>query len=50
MADGYDMATVTRVLKMVRMNEYKRRQSCPGVKLSGMLFGRDRRYPLTNRF
>lgn len=49
-ADGFDLATVTRVLKMVRVNEYKRRQSCPGVKVSSMMFGRERRYPLTNKF
>lgn len=49
-ADGFDMPTVTKVLRMVRLSEYKRRQSCPGVKLSTMLFGRDRRYPLTNKF
>lgn len=49
-ADGFDMPTVNKILKLVRMSEYKRRQSCPGVKLSAMLFGRDRRYPLTNKF
>jgi NAD+ synthase (glutamine-hydrolysing) len=49
-AAGYDKKTVETVLKMVRNSEYKRRQSCPGVKLSPMLFGRDRRFPLTNKF
>lgn len=49
-AHGFDLPTVTRVLAMVRHAEYKRRQSAPGVKLSAMLYGRDRRYPLTNRF
>ncbi len=48
--EGFDLATVTKVLKMVRLSEYKRRQSCPGVKVSSMMFGRDRRYPLTNKF
>lgn len=47
---GFNLSIVEKVLKLVRMNEYKRRQSCPGVKLSPMLFGRDRRYPLTNKF
>lgn len=47
---GYDSATVHHVARLVRMNEYKRRQSCPGVKLSPMLFGKDRRYPLTQRY
>jgi len=46
---GFDAAVVSKVLRLVRINEYKRRQSAPGVKLSPMLFGRDRRYPLTNR-
>ncbi|MDF3023782.1 MAG: synthase, partial [Alphaproteobacteria bacterium] len=30
--------------------EYKRRQACPGVKISRKAFGRDRRYPITNKF
>ncbi len=47
-AKGYAKTVVEKVVKMVRMSEYKRRQSCPGVKLSPMLFGRDRRFPLTN--
>lgn len=47
---GYDAKTVERVLKLVRINEYKRRQSCPGVKITPMMFGRDRRYPLTNAY
>lgn len=49
-AEGFDPATVQRVLRMVRLSEYKRRQGCPGVKISPMLHGRDRRYPLTNKF
>jgi NAD+ synthetase len=47
-AKGYKKAVVEKVLNLVRINEYKRRQSCPGVKLSAMPFGKDRRYPLTN--
>lgn len=47
---GFDKAVVKNVVRMVRVNEYKRRQSCPGVKLSPMLFGKDRRYPITNKF
>ncbi len=47
---GFDKDTVQKVVKLVRMSEYKRRQSCPGVKLSPMSFGKDRRYPLTNKF
>ena len=49
-ADGYEAVVVERVLKMVRLAEYKRRQSCPGPKISSMIFGRDRRYPITNKF
>lgn len=50
MGQGFDKNTVEKVAKLVRISEYKRRQSCPGVKLSPMLFGRDRRFPLTNKF
>lgn len=49
-AEGFDKKIVEKVLAMVRTSEYKRRQSAPGVKLSRMLFGKDRRYPLTNGF
>ncbi|MDE3015511.1 MAG: NAD+ synthase [Pseudomonadota bacterium] len=49
-AKKYPKTIVEKVVKMVRLSEYKRRQSCPGVKLSPMLFGRDRRFPLTNKF
>jgi NAD+ synthase len=47
-AKGYKKAIVEKVLNMVRRSEYKRRQSCPGVKLSSMQFGKERRFPLTN--
>ena len=50
MADGFDAATVRRVVRLVDLNEYKRRQAAPGVKISSRNFGRDRRYPVTNRF
>jgi NAD+ synthase (glutamine-hydrolysing) len=49
-AAGNDAALVDRVLRMVDMAEYKRRQSAPGTKISGKAFGRDRRLPITNRF
>ena len=39
-----------RVLRMVDIAEYKRRQSAPGTKISIKAFGRDRRLPITNRF
>ncbi len=47
-AKGHDKALVTRVARMLYAAEYKRRQAPPGVKISGMAFGRDRRYPITN--
>jgi len=49
-ARGYDKAQVEKILRMVRASEYKRRQSCPGARVTGMMFGRDRRYPLTNGY
>jgi NAD+ synthase (glutamine-hydrolysing) len=47
---GHDAALVDRVLRMVDLAEYKRRQSAPGTKISIKAFGRDRRLPITNRF
>ncbi len=44
---GYDRATIDRVAQLLYRSEYKRRQAAPGVKISEMSFGRDRRYPLT---
>ncbi len=49
-ARGHDRATVTRVENLLYVAEYKRRQAAPGVKISRKNFGRDRRYPITNRF
>jgi NAD+ synthase (glutamine-hydrolysing) len=49
-AAGHDPAMVDKVLRMVDMAEYKRRQSAPGSKISIKAFGRDRRLPITNRF
>jgi NAD+ synthase (glutamine-hydrolysing) len=49
-AAGHDPETVDRVLRMVDLAEYKRRQSAPGTKISIKAFGRDRRLPITNRF
>ncbi len=47
---GHDPATVRRIEHLVYVAEYKRRQAPPGVKVGGKNFGRDRRYPITNRF
>ncbi len=47
-AAGFDEKVVKRVLRLVDLNEYKRRQSPIGVRLTKRGFGRDRRYPITN--
>lgn len=47
-AEGFDEQMVRRVLRLVDVNEYKRRQSPTGVRLTRRGFGRDRRYPITN--
>ena len=49
-ARGHDRDMVNRVWRMLENAEYKRRQACPGVKISHRAFGRDRRYPITNAF
>jgi len=49
-ADGFDRETVTKVERMLNLAEYKRRQAAPGVKVTLKNFGRDRRYPIVNRF
>ena len=47
---GYDEPTVRRVIDMINRNEYKRRQSPPGVKITPRAFGRDRRLPLASKY
>ena len=47
---GHDPETVRKVERLLNLAEYKRRQAAPGVKISSRNFGRDRRYPITNRF
>ncbi|TXR51083.1 NAD+ synthase [Phyllobacterium endophyticum] len=47
---GHERATVERIEHLLYIAEYKRRQSAPGVKVTKKNFGRDRRYPITNRF
>jgi len=49
-AAGYKNGTVRRVINMVDLNEYKRRQAAPGVRISLRAFGRDRRYPITSGY
>ncbi len=48
--EGMDRAMVEKVAQLVWAAEYKRRQSAPGVKITPMAFGRDRRWPITNRW
>jgi NAD+ synthase (glutamine-hydrolysing) len=47
---GFDVAVVRKVLQLVDSSEYKRRQSPPGIKITPLAFGRDRRLPITNLF
>jgi NAD+ synthase (glutamine-hydrolysing) len=49
-AAGYEPAMVERVIRMVDLNEYKRRQAAPGIKITTRAFGKDRRLPITNRY
>jgi NAD+ synthase len=49
-AAGFDRETVARIDRLLNIAEYKRRQAAPGVKVTRRNFGRDRRYPITNRF
>jgi NAD+ synthase (glutamine-hydrolysing) len=49
-ARGFERSVVARVLDMVKRNEYKRRQSPPGIRVSRRAFGRDWRYPITNGY
>jgi NAD+ synthase len=49
-AAGFDREVVVRIDRLLNIAEYKRRQAAPGVKVTQRNFGRDRRYPITNRF
>ena len=49
-AQGFEEATVRRIIDLINRNEYKRRQSPPGVKITPRAFGRDRRLPLASRY
>jgi NAD+ synthase len=49
-AAGFDRDTVMKIERMLNLAEYKRRQAAPGVKVTLKNFGRDRRYPIVNRF
>jgi NAD+ synthase (glutamine-hydrolysing) len=49
-AQGFDPATVRRVIRMVDLAEYKRRQAPPGPRITPRNFGKDRRYPITSKY
>ncbi|MEG6510005.1 NAD+ synthase [Methyloligella sp. 2.7D] len=49
-ARGHDRELVKKIERMLYIAEYKRRQAAPGVKITAKNFGRDRRYPITNKF
>jgi len=49
-ARGHDIETVRKVERLLYIAEYKRRQAAPGVKITRKNFGRDRRYPIVNKF
>jgi NAD+ synthetase len=49
-AAGFDPATVDKVLRLVRVSEWKRHQAAPGPKVSRRAFGRERRYPISNGY
>jgi NAD+ synthase (glutamine-hydrolysing) len=50
LAMGFERKMVERVMRLVDVSEYKRRQAPPGVKITTRAFGRDRRLPITNRY
>jgi NAD+ synthetase len=47
---GYDLRAVRQVVRLVQLNEYKRRQAPPGVRITPRGFGKDWRYPITSGF
>jgi NAD+ synthase (glutamine-hydrolysing) len=49
-AMGFEADIVKRIIKMVDLNEYKRRQAPPGIKITPRAFGKDRRFPITNLY
>jgi NAD+ synthase (glutamine-hydrolysing) len=49
-AQGHDRAVVERVARLIRINEYKRRQAPVGIRITHRAFGRDWRYPITSKF
>lgn len=50
LSSGYDLETAQKIIKMVDKSEYKRRQSPPGIKITPRALGKDRRFPITNKY
>ena len=50
LADGFLAADVERVTRLIKINEYKRRQAPIGIRVTHRSFGKDWRYPITNKF
>ncbi len=48
--EGFDPTLLKKIIRMIDLSEYKRRQSPPGVKITPKAFGRDRRMPITSRY
>ena len=48
--EGYSAQTVRKVIKLIHANEFKRRQAAPGPKITQKSFGKERRYPITNKY
>ncbi|MGY8879788.1 MAG: NAD+ synthase, partial [Dehalococcoidia bacterium] len=46
--DGASEAVIHRIIRLIDINEYKRRQSPPGPKITGLAFGKDRRLPIAS--
>jgi NAD+ synthase (glutamine-hydrolysing) len=49
-SQGFDPAIVKRIIRLINLAEYKRRQSAPGIRITPRNFGKDRRYPITCRY
>jgi len=49
-AAGFERAAVEQIVRLIRINEYKRKQSPPGPRITSRAYGRDWRYPLSNGF
>ena len=49
-ADGFERSDVEKVTRLIKLNEYKRRQSPVGIRVTHRSFGKDWRYPMTNKF